>query len=211
MKTSSFQGWPSMLRRANQSNRGSRAGRRRHTLHLEALEERITLSLSPQMVLDINANTLSSSPSAIGAIGSTAYFTADDGLHGVEVWKSDGTAAGTGLLKDINPGSASSGPRNLTNVNGTLFFVAGEGVNGIELWKSDGTAAGTALVKDIVAGSVSASPSDLTNVNGTLFLATGDGTALWKSDGTAAGTVLVSSSAMYPHNLTDVNGALLFS
>ena len=42
------------------------------------------------------------------AIGSTAYFTADDGVHGEELWKSDGTAAGTVLVKDINPGSAGS-------------------------------------------------------------------------------------------------------
>src|SRR5262249_56380828 len=128
---------------------------------------RVTPSLTPQMVLDINT-ALSSNPSQIVAVGSTTYFTADDGVNGVELWKSDGTAAGTVLVKDINPGSASSNPSSLTNVNGTLFFTASDGSTGVELWKSDGTAAGTVLVKDIIAGSADASPGSLTNVNGIL-------------------------------------------
>nr|MCH9805012.1 hypothetical protein [bacterium] len=49
-----------------------------------------TPSLTSQMVLDINTNTPSSNPSRMVAIGSTAYFTADDGVHGVELYKSDG-------------------------------------------------------------------------------------------------------------------------
>ena len=75
-------------------------------------------------------------------------------MTGQELWKSDGTAAGTTLVKNIRPGSGtSSSPRELTNVNGTLFFVADDGVTGQELWKSDGTAAGTVLVRDIHPGS----------------------------------------------------------
>uniref|UniRef100_UPI00056C1DDD hypothetical protein n=1 Tax=Microcystis aeruginosa TaxID=1126 RepID=UPI00056C1DDD len=68
-----------------------------------------------------------------------------------ELWKSDGTAAGTVLVKDINPGSSSSYPGSLTAVGNTLFFTAYDGLggSGTELWKSDGTAAGTVLVKDI--------------------------------------------------------------
>ena len=47
------------------------------------------------MVLDINAIPLSSNPTDIVAIGTTAYFAANDGIHGNQLWKSDGTATGT--------------------------------------------------------------------------------------------------------------------
>ncbi len=59
------------------------------------------------------------------------------------MWKSDGTSAGTVLVRDIRPGATGANPSFLTNVNGTLYFQASDGSSGIELWKSDGTSAGT--------------------------------------------------------------------
>jgi ELWxxDGT repeat protein len=133
------------------------------------------------------------------------------------LWKSDGTTAGTVMVKDINPGSVSSNPSYLANVNGTLFFSANDGTHGVELWKSDGTTAGTVLVKDIDPGSAGSAPSWLTSANGSLYFAANDGshgTELWKSDGTTAGTVLVAdlnpgSAGSNPAWLT-VSGTNLF-
>ncbi len=170
----------------------------------------------------------SSNPQNLTNVNGTLFFTANDGSKGIELWKSDGTAAGTTLVADLNPWS-SSNPSNLTNVNGTLFFTANDGSKGIELWKSDGTAAGTTLVADIYSGYNPSNPKHLTNVNGTLFFTANDGingTELWKSDGTAAGTTLVkdiypgNSGSGYPSpypnssnpsNLTNVNGTLFFT
>src|SRR5947209_3680218 len=88
-----------------------KARRRRVTrqFRLEGLEERTLLALN---AIDINA-TITSTPVAMnGAL----FFTATDAAHGNELWTSDGTAAGTGLLKDIHPGPLSSAAANLTVV-----------------------------------------------------------------------------------------------
>ncbi len=83
------------------------------------------------------------------------FFAADDGTHGFEPWKTDGTAAGTVMVKDINPDPALFSGWSLypgtafTVIDGVGYFEADDGINGVELWKSDGTAAGTAMVKDI--------------------------------------------------------------
>jgi ELWxxDGT repeat protein len=122
------------------------------------------------------------------------FFAADNGGSGMELWKSDGTAAGTRLVKDIWAGSDGSYPFDLLNVGGTLFFSSDDGIAGTELWKSDGTAAGTQLVKDILAGPGGSYPGSLQYVDGLLFFSADNGvkgSELWKSDGSVAGTVLV--------------------
>jgi uncharacterized repeat protein (TIGR01451 family) len=180
------------------------------------------------LVKDINPGGNSALGTAFDAnnlinVGGTLFFSADDGTNGDELWKSDGTEAGTVLVKDIRSGVVGSLPFNLTDVNGTLFFRADDGTNGFELWKSDGTTAGTVLVKDIQPGSNPSLPRNLTDVNGSLFFGANDGTngfELWKSDGTAAGTVLVKDinpgGSSFPSteadddNLINVNGTLFF-
>src|SRR5262245_59973762 len=97
MKTTFWHRWYNSVRSAKQTGRVLPVKVRRHVLCLEALEDRVTPSFTPQLVLDVNANRLSSNPSPMVVIGSTAYFTSDDGAHGIELWKTDGTAAGTVL------------------------------------------------------------------------------------------------------------------
>ena len=78
-----------------------------------------------------------------------SFFNASDGADGYELWRTDGTANGTVMVKDIDP--ANGNPAWLTDVNGILFFSAGNAA-GNELWKSNGTAASTVMVKDIFPG-----------------------------------------------------------
>jgi trimeric autotransporter adhesin len=172
-------------------------------------------------VKDINvgaANSLDGSEAPV-AVGNISYFTASDGTTGYELWKTDGTTAGTVLVKDINSGAGDSYPSNMTNVAGILFFTADDGANGLELWKSNGTAMGTALVKNIKAGANGSYPSNFLRVDNKLFFVADDGvngSELWKTDGTTAGTILVKDiytgmEDSHPKNLTNANGTIFFT
>ncbi|MBN1910231.1 MAG: tandem-95 repeat protein [Pirellulales bacterium] len=154
------------------------------------------------------------------AMDGVLYFAAEDAAHGDELWRSDGTATGTYLLKDINPGASGdlSTHANLTVVNDTLFFAADDGEHGWELWKTDGTTSGTVLVEDIEAGSGNSHPTDMTSHDGVLYFSansTAHGREIWQSDGTAAGTWLLvetaaGASGLYPSSLKVLNNHLLF-
>jgi ELWxxDGT repeat protein len=150
---------------------------------------------TPRLVADIYPGYNGSSVKNFRAVGSTLFFLATDGLTGLELWKSNGTAAGTKLVKDINPGGSSFADE-LTAVGDTLFFTALAPVSGSELWKSNGTSSGTKIVKDLWPELISSGTSTLTAVGNSLFFRATDGKngGLWKSDGTSAGTKLVRAN-----------------
>lgn len=145
--------------------------------------------------------------SSIVALGDELYFTTWTGDSDLQLWKSDGTVAGTTLVKDINP-TGSDDVWELTAVGDRIYFVANDGVHGHELWKSDGTESGTMMVKDIVPGSGSSLGitefqyfftnryvPGLHEFNGELYFTPVDaphGRELWKSDGTEFGTQIVA-------------------
>jgi ELWxxDGT repeat protein len=152
----------------------------------------------------------SSYPSRLTVVGSTTFFTARDDLNGLELWKTDGTASGTELVKDLTIGSDDSDFGELVAVGDTLYFAVDDAVHGMELWRSDGTAEGTVLVRDIRPGEEGASPTRLTAVGSKLFFsaiepASGE-RRLHVSDGTAAGTYALP--VRLPDFLTEMNGKL---
>jgi ELWxxDGT repeat protein len=77
--------------------------------------------------------------------GGRFYFAVDDGVHGNEVWVTDGTPAGTHLAADVNPGPAGSDPAALADVGGVLYFAATNPVAGREVWKIAGPDAPPAI------------------------------------------------------------------
>ncbi|MFZ6010091.1 MAG: ELWxxDGT repeat protein [Bacteroidota bacterium] len=155
-----------------------------------------------QLVKDINQEEVRgyNEYSDFTDVNGTMYFTGKNS----ELWKSDGTVAGTLMIKKFDELS------NLRKSGSTLFFQAKLG-DLYGLWKSDGSVAGTEYLKNVSAES-------LTDVNGTLFFVgttTANGKEIWKSDGTAAGTILVKDimrikGSSNPSLLTNMNGVLFF-
>jgi ELWxxDGT repeat protein len=144
---------------------------------------------------------------ALGLPDGTFLFAANDGVHGYELWHTDGTDAGTSQVADINPGSSNSNPHGFVSFGGKIYFNATTAADGPELWVTDGTAAGTARVKDPSGGGGVSNPDLLTVANGLLFFRAGNGN-LWKSDGTGPGTVQVSSSVS-PDAIGTLGGSLV--
>lgn len=120
------------------------------------------------------------------------------GYGGDELWRSDGTLAGTVRVKDIHPGDGDSSPRGLVVAHGYLYFSADDGTHGRELWRSDGTPAGTGLLRDVEPGAAGSSPEELTAIHGWVFFSaetSAGGREPWVSNGTAAGTVPLAGIA----------------
>lgn len=183
------------------------------------------------MVKNINANAgFGSNPSCLMDVNGTVYFSAADSVRypkknvsggwptptNFELWKSDGTSAGTVLVKDIARGSSNSNPEGLINFNGTLYFRASDGRTGAELWKSNGTSSDTVIVKDIQPGPDTSWPDSLTQIGNRLVFTTQASSdmhgELWSTDGTDSGTVMLRSypPASGPKDLTRMNGRVYF-
>ena len=145
----------------------------------------------------------------LSSVGGFLLFAAGTPASGVELCRSDGTAAGTVLLADLNTGNAgadASNPRNFQQLNNILLFSATSAGAGEEVWRSDGTAAGTFQLADINPGADSATSAGIGGVNpfsglalfhrfnGRAYFIPNTGTStgtLWTTDGTAANTVPV--------------------
>src|SRR5262249_2435079 len=53
-------------------------------------------------------------PDTLTSFNGEVFFVADDGSNGLELWKSNGTAAGTVMVQDLNAGPSGSNPGELT-------------------------------------------------------------------------------------------------
>jgi ELWxxDGT repeat protein len=144
-------------------------------------------------------------PAELTAVGNRLFFVGDDS-RGAELWISDGTAAGTTLVRDINPtaGAGAPGPRRgpsqLTAVSDrAVYFAANDGSSGYELWRSDGSAAGTQRLLDINPGAASSHPRDLIVRGNFLYFTASDdtnGRQLWATDTLTNATTRLTTSGL---------------
>ena len=166
------------------------------------------------------------------------YFNANDGVNGRELWKSDGTEAGTVLVKNISDyvfsnyfTQAGSDPRAFYVFNGNVVFMAANNAGQFGLYKTDGTTANTTLIKDNVAlnlidtnnppvQTLYSYKNTYAVLNNILYF-DGKGTnkdymnELWASDGTPEGTKLFKNlskgtNSTNPTGFYSWNGSLFF-
>lgn len=88
---------------------------------------------------------------SVNSYNGKMYFTAYDSLYGLELFKTDGTLAGTEVL-DIFPGPSGSEPSMVYPAFGKILFYATDGTHGYELYISDGTVQGTKMIEDLNPG-----------------------------------------------------------
>jgi ELWxxDGT repeat protein len=152
------------------------------------------------------ATPFNSSPLDFGLVGTELYFAATDtGNSKIDLWKSDGTSAGTVPVQGTTDATPAQNLQFYPIVasNGKAFFTAedidtlGNSPHGYELWSSDGTALNTVMVADINTTTGSSNPSSLTAVGSEIFFNATDNTGstyLYQSDGTAVNTLPVQTS-----------------
>jgi ELWxxDGT repeat protein len=152
-----------------------------------------------------------------GLLDGKLIFRGNTATTGSELFITDGTIVGTGLVKDIYSNGPSSIPSDFSTLNGFIYFSARTAVEGRELWRTNGTLAGTTLVKDIMPGIDSSNRADGYNLysNGSYLLfaarAVGSGIELWKSDGSEAGTTMLKEINTANANADSSNPSGFFS
>ncbi|MFL6291922.1 MAG: hypothetical protein ACJ759_13595 [Thermoanaerobaculia bacterium] len=151
--------------------------------------------LEPYLVKDIRtiASPIGSLPDHLATFRDAVLFFADDGLSGRQLWRSDGTAAGTFRLSDAAPGELPE-PMPFFAAERLYFFLSTHPLIGMpSLWVSDGTPAGTfRLTGEGVA--VDGLEPLFAASQGLLYFTARDpehGAEPWVSDGTPAGNPVV--------------------
>jgi ELWxxDGT repeat protein len=182
-------------------------------LQLEALEDRTTPSVvGVKMIQDIAPGAGASNPAYFTEVNGVVYFAATDASGDRELWRTDGTTAGTYRVANIN-NTGSSNPKYLLNVNGILFFTADDG-SGPALWAYDPQSNNANLVANIIPG-----PTNPVSINGVWYFSADDGSTgyeLWSYDPSTSTLSQVDDinsgpGSSYPSDLTDVNGVLYFT
>ncbi|HVT57203.1 MAG TPA: ELWxxDGT repeat protein [Thermoanaerobaculia bacterium] len=173
-----------------------------------------------QALPDLCVDSCSHGPVFVAALGRVAFFIEGSAADGDQLWRSDGTPAGTfrliGRLRLI------ADPKVFAVWKRGVYFIAyadqaGGGDPSEQLWRSDGTRAGTVRISDLGPGLFSARADALAVAGAKLFFAAPRAaprdarSTLWVSDGTAAGTRPASAAGpIQPRQLTPLGERIFF-
>ena len=112
------------------------------------------------LIKDINPGSRGSFNYSLSkVVNDKCYFVADDNKNGDEIWITDGTSAGTKLVKNLYPGSETCDPKAFGTNSNKLFFIANDSIHGWELWSTSGEEATTQLIFESIPGTSSSTIS----------------------------------------------------
>jgi ELWxxDGT repeat protein len=169
---------------------------------------------SVELFANINQTDQSSGSPIYGmnSLGSTLYFSADDGLHGQELWKSAGTQESTKMVADLSPGPLSTYPQILGSAGSYLYFAV-QGENAIDLWRTDQFDQVQRIISFSSAVQIVSGQKNVSSWKNILFFIvqeTSNNFMLWETEGTRATTRrLLETDGI--QNLTPTSSALFFS
>ena len=138
-----------------------------------------------------------------GDAGGYLYFGVLSNSFAVEVWRTDGTVAGTQRIRVINDhlviteGQSATGFTDGVTAGGLAYFLTRDLRGKADLWVSDGSSSGTRILKaNLISRNGSDGDNDLklySEFGHLFFVATDEtyGRRLWTSDGTELGTELL--------------------
>src|SRR5262249_35681880 len=151
-------------------------------------------------------------PDHLTNVNGTVFFSANDGVNGTELWKSDGTAGGTVMAAEILPGVESGKPRDLLSDGNVLYFAALDQTHGYELWvladnqaPAITSAASTVFTKG-AAGSFAVSATGFPNPAITEVGTLPSGVTFDTSNGVLSGTPAAGTAGTYPLTFSASNG-----
>ena len=147
----------------------------------------INVSTEEMTLIDINAGGVSS-PYYMTPAGDGIVFQADDGIHGIELWYSDGTEDGTNMVLDLMEGPDSSHPSHIYARNDVVYFTAINEDEGRELFVTETTSGGTTLLSEF--SDSWSGISDGVFFEGDFYFVHME--ELWVTDGTRSGTQPIS-------------------
>tara|TARA_R110002072_G_scaffold199405_6_gene357067 strand:- start:7257 stop:8891 length:1635 start_codon:yes stop_codon:yes gene_type:complete len=181
----------------------------------------LVLSQNAILVKDIHPGGFENGfkPTNLYNFNNKLFFGANEGIHGNELWVSDGTEDGTHLIKDLYPGPESGNPNSFIEFNGLLYFIANSGIGYNNIWKTDGTNEGTEIFMPNLIPYNLGPGKVMGIVNNLMFFSADDGihgVELWATDGTVEGTYLVKNIdqgtySSVPHNFFKFNDNIVFN
>ncbi|MBN1853604.1 MAG: hypothetical protein JW829_12805, partial [Pirellulales bacterium] len=150
--------------------------------------------------------------------GSELYFQADDGMTGIELWKTDGTPGSVTQVADLRTGPSDGYPAGITIIDGAFYFSGRDELGFFQLWKIASPGQPPVPITGTNPGGFSDDVHNIVAIGDEIFFSAEDaltGRELWKTDGTPGTARMVKdirggTKSSNPQWITEFNGVAYF-